>query len=335
MPENDPLFDRLLAKYFLRNISVEDKETLFSRIMQSPADKDRYEKAAKLNALLHLSVFESHKQDDYRLLKEKIANPPDKQSGRNKTRRIPLFRRIATAVILVVLSSAGSVYLHDKYTHQEEQLRWIETSTPLGGQTRLLLPDGSVAWVNAKSELKYSSRFGTANRNLYLDGGAYFEVNKHKELPFSVRTGDMEVIATGTTFNICSYSEDNKSEVVLLEGGVDIIISDKRYSLVPDEKMIYDKTSASATIEQTDTQMVARWIKGKLSFYQASIPEIYRMLERHFNVRIQIDDDELKNEYFLGSINLGMNLSEILRCLDVDKKYKIEVRNDVIVIKRK
>ncbi|MDR1555822.1 MAG: FecR family protein [Tannerellaceae bacterium] len=335
MQDNDRLFDRLLAEYFSQEISAEDKEKLFSMIMQSPSDKEQYEKAAKLHALLHLSAFESHKQDDYQQLKEKVSIRSDKQSGRSKARLTALFGRIAAAVMLIVLSSVGSIYLYEKYINQEEQLSWIEISTPLGGQTRLLLPDGSVAWVNAKSGLKYGSRFGTVDRNLYLDGEAYFEVNKNKELPFSVYTDDMEVIATGTMFNVRSYPDDNKSEVALLEGGVDVIISDKRYSLAPDEKMIYDKTSASATIEQSDTYMAAQWIKGKLSFYQASIPEIYKMLERHFNVRIQIGDDELKDEYFLGSINLEMSLIEILKYLDVDKKYRIEVRNDVIVVKRK
>lgn len=334
MQGNDQLFDRLLAEFFSHEISEEDKERLFSMIMRSPSYKEQYDKAAKLNALLRVSVFDSHKQDDYLLLKEKGHIHPDIRKEKSSIRKLTLFRHIAAAVILILLSSFGSLYLYKKY-NQEGLTRWIETSTPLGGQTRVLLPDGSVAWINAKSELKYNPGFGTIDRHLYLEGEAYFEVEKNRKLPFSVHTGNMDVIATGTQFNIRSYPDDDKWEVNLLEGGVNVVISDKSYSLVPDEKIIYDRTSDLAVVEQTEAYIAAQWTKGKLSFYQASIPEIYKMLERHFNIRIEIGSEELKEEYFFGSINLEMSLSEILNYLDMDKKYKVELKNDVIVVRKK
>jgi ferric-dicitrate binding protein FerR (iron transport regulator) len=335
MQNNDQLFDKLLTDYFSHEISEARKKQLFSMILESPSYKEQYEKAAKLNALLHISVFDFHKQNGYRLLKEKGRIRPDKQREGNNNRKFALWKRIAAAVILVALSSSGSIYLYERANNYGEPANWIETSTPLGGQTRLLLPDGSVVWVNAKSELKYSSRFGITDRNLYLSGEAYFEVNKNEKLPFSVQAGNLGIIATGTRFNVRSYLNDNKSEVDLLEGGIDVFVADNCYSLIPDEKIIYGKTSALAVVEKTDAYRAAQWTKGKLSFYQASIPEIYKMLERHFNVRIQIDSEELKEEYFLGSINLEMSLSEILSYLDVDKKYKIEVRNNIIIVRKR
>ncbi|MDR1201824.1 MAG: FecR family protein [Tannerellaceae bacterium] len=334
MQKNDQLFDKLLVEYIAQKISVDDKEKMFSMILQTPSYKEQFEKAMKLNVLLRVPIFESSKGADYLLLKEKANIHSTNPYGKN-VRRFTMLRHIAAVVILILLSSISSIYLYTKYNHSNKEISWIETSTPLGGQTRLLLPDGTVAWVNAKSELKYSSLFGTTDRHLYLEGEAYFEVKKNEKLPFSVHAGDMTVIATGTQFNVRSYPEDNKWEVNLLEGGVDVVLSGNLYSLAPDENIIYDRTSELAVIEQVDAYLAAQWTKGKLSFHQASIPEIYKMLEKHFNVCILIESNKLKGEYFMGSINLDMSLSEILSYLDVDKKYKIEVKNDIIRVREK
>jgi len=335
MQDKDQLFDRLLTEYISQTISSQDKELLFSMIRESEVLKERYEEVVKLNTLLHLPQFKSNKDKDYLLLKDKLQFSSDRKNNKRKISWYGALGKVAAAAIILVMVSFGSIYLYKGTVNIDSPLGLTETSTPLGGQTRLLLPDGSVAWVNAMSQLKYGSGFGTTDRQLYLEGEAYFEVNKNDQLPFSVSAGNMEVIATGTIFNVRSYKDDNKWEVDLLEGGVDVVVSNKRYKLQSDEKAIYDKISASVSIEPTDAYMAAQWTNGKLSFYQASIPDIYKMLERHFNVRIQIDSDELKEEYFLGSINLEMSLSEILSYLDVDKKYRIELNGDTVIVKKR
>ncbi len=329
MQNDERTFDLLLSKYLTREISGEEQEMLFSLVMQSQSFREQYEKAAKLNAVLHVPVFESRKESDY--LSLKIKNEPKKTAPFDRLGRLG---RIAAAIALVLVSSTGAIYLHSRFKPAEE-ICWTEASTQFGGQTRLVLPDGTVAWVNAKSELKYSTLFGSSDREIHLKGEGYFEVARNEDLPFSVRAGDMTVTATGTQFNVRSYPDDNEWEVDLMEGGVDVDVIGKSFALTPDHKITYDRTAGTAVVEQFDTAMAAQWTKGKLAFYQASIPEIYKMLERHFNVRIAIDSEELKEEYFLGSISLNMSLSAILSYLDVDNKYKVEIKDDIIVVKNK
>lgn len=331
MQENkDNLFDQLLGEYIGQTISPQNQERLFAMVLESETYKIRYEEAVRLNTMLHLPYFESNKEPDHLAFINRIQTK-DKKA---KVVGYRLFARIAAAAIVLAAVSLGSVLLY-KAIEENESYSLIEASTPLGGQSRILLPDGSVAWINARSELKYSTGFGKTDRQLYLEGEGYFEVQKNDKLPFSVCSGEMEVIATGTIFNVRSYMDDNRWEVNLLEGGVDILVADQHYSLHADERVVYDKTSGSVKVEPAEAHQASLWIKGKLTFYQASIPDIYKMLERHFNVRIDIASDELKEEYFFGSINLEMNLSEILNYLDVNRKYKVEVKNDVIIVRNK
>lgn len=335
MQDKDLLFDRLLTEYISQTISVGDKELLFSMIRESEDYKRQYEEVVRLNTMLHLPQFQSNKDKDYLLLEEKLQFTSGLTNKVNKISWYNMLGRVVAAAVILTIVSFGSVFFYKKTMAMNDLSRHIVTSTPLGGQTQLHLPDGSVAWINAKSELKYDLGFGKTDRRIHLEGEAYFEVNKNEKLPFSVSTGDMEVIATGTIFNVRSYTDDDIWEVNLLEGGVDVLVSGKRYKLLSDEKAIYDKITASVTVESTDAHMAAQWTKGRLSFSEASIPEIYKMLERHFNVRILIGSEELKEEYFFGSINLEMSLGEILNLLDVAKKYRIEVKDDIIIVKKR
>jgi len=335
MEKNNQLFDKLLAEYFSNEISPEDKETLFNMVNKSAFYKEQFEKANKLNALLTIPYFESHKNADYRELQKKGHIYGTKYTSGKKSKAFQFFSRVAAILIFMVISSITSIHIYKKYSLAENPTTWVETSTPLGGQTKIILPDGSTAWINAKSNLKYSSQFGNTDRNIYLDGEAFFEVKKKGNLPFSVQSGNMKIVATGTQFNVRSYPDDNIWEVDLLEGGVNVLISDNSYMLTPDEKVIFERSGFTAKIEKTDAFIASQWTKGKLFFHQASIPEIYKMLERHFNTNIQIECEELKKELFLGSINLDMSLTDILKYLDVDNKYKIEINNHGFLVKKR
>lgn len=322
------LFDTLLTKYIAQTISGEETEELFALISESESYKNQYKQYAKLNTLSRIPVFGTYCKRDYAVLKKRIGI-------HSIGRRLHLWR-VAAAAALALVSSAMTVLLStylDKTRNVE--VAWVETSTPLGGSMRLVLPDGSVAWVNAKSQLKYSSAYGKTDRNLWLQGEGYFEVAKNETLPLTVHAGNMTVTATGTRFNVNSYGDEPRWEVALSEGGVDVAVADRSFRLVPNQMAVYDRKGGEVKVEPFDGALIARWTQGKLSFERASIPDVFRMLERHFNVFIKIESEELKSEYFMGSINLNMSLSAIINHLDVDKKYKTEVNDNIIVVKRR
>jgi transmembrane sensor len=67
--------------------------------------------------------------------------------------------------------------------------------TPKGGQYRVVLPDGTIAWLNADSELKFPTVFENNMRQVELIGEAYFEVTSYsnKKWPFIVKSSDQQV----------------------------------------------------------------------------------------------------------------------------------------------
>ena len=63
--------------------------------------------------------------------------------------------------------------------------------------------------------------------------------------------------------------------------------------------------------------------------------EILTRLQKHFNVRIELQDKSLAQERFSGSIDLDMTLDEILRYLDVEGKYSVTMYGGVIRISKR
>ena len=89
---------------------------------------------------------------------------------------------------------------------------------PSGQRIHMVLPDSTSVWLNGITVLKYPSRFHTKNREVYLDGEAYFDVVSTKNTPFTVQTAYGKIFVTGTSFNIESYAHKDFSRPVSSKG---------------------------------------------------------------------------------------------------------------------
>lgn len=70
------------------------------------------------------------------------------------------------------------------------------------------------------SSLKYHDKLSARNREVYLDGEAFFDVKKDNGRTFQVVTELVEVKVLGTRFDVRVSEEDNMAEVVLESGSV-------------------------------------------------------------------------------------------------------------------
>ena len=82
------------------------------------------------------------------------------------------------------------------------------------------MPDGTIVILNAGSRIIYPQNFGVYNRDVELQGEGYFEVARNIEMPFYVKTKELQVRVLGTKFNFRDYPEDKEVVVSLLEGRI-------------------------------------------------------------------------------------------------------------------
>ena len=247
------------------------------------------------------------------------------KTNRRKNMYNQLMRYAAFLTIPLFLSSLVLGYLYFSGTETDE--KYAEVVTATGSVICYELPDHSVVWLNAGSTLRYPTTFKKDNRLVELKGEAYFEVQADKDRPFYVNTPNgLSVYVYGTKFNVAAYEDDNYIETVLEKGKVNVITPDQEtIVLAPGEQLLYDKQSQKSKKNKVDVYGKIAWKDGKLIFRNASLEEILKRLERHFNVEIQFNNRSGK-EYKYRATFRTETLSQILDYLarSADLKWKIE-----------
>lgn len=214
-----------------------------------------------------------------------------------------------TLPLLLASLTLGYLYFHKPVVDD----KYAEVTAAMGSIIRYELPDHSVVWLNAGSTLRYPTVFRKDNRNVELKGEAYFEVQADRERPFYVNTSaGLSVYVYGTKFNVSAYDDDNYIETVLERGKVNVISPDQEtVVLAPGEQLLYDKQSCKLTKKEVDVYEKVAWKDGKLIFRNAALEEIFKRLERHFNVEIQLNNRHGK-EYRYRATFRNETLPQIL-----------------------
>lgn len=242
---------------------------------------------------------------------------------------IPGFLYKAAAVVLVLIACGLSYWFGGNRV--QDQFADIVVEVPLGSKSKLILPDGSLVWLNAGSRIAYSQGFGVNNRHLELNGEAYFEVTKNENLPFGVKTKELNVTVLGTKFNFRNYEEDEEVIVNLMEGRVRLdnhVLDMSEQYLSPEEKVVLRKSTGEMAIfavkSAGDTK---EWMNDVLLFDEMCLGDIAKELERSYNVMISIKNDNLRDYRFYAVFNRKeQTIQEILDIMTRTGRiqYKIE-----------
>jgi ferric-dicitrate binding protein FerR (iron transport regulator) len=206
---------------------------------------------------------------------------------------------------------------------------WIEINAPAWTRIQFNLPDGTKGWLNSNSKLRYKGNF-ISNRQVKLEGEAFFDVRKNPDRPFTVSADNIQLKVLGTRFNISSYRNENNIEVVLEEGSLlfNDPKSNKQYTMVPNDLITYDKTRMDFSTKPVQAQKYLSWKEGKLVFRNDPLDVIARRVGRWYNVDVEVNV-EICQELSLFATFTDENLEEVLELLkqSLPIDYRIESGN--------
>ena len=203
------------------------------------------------------------------------------------------------AIFIPLLSLPFVFFLGKKQGFSPETYTTI--SCALGDKTEIVLPDSSKVTLNSGSKLIFNNNFDEGERNVFLEGEAFFNISKDKKNPFTVKTGEIEVEVLGTEFNLKAYPEENKISTTLIEGSLKVSVNNQNVVIKPEQKLTYNKESKLINLKElTDTTPETEWKDGRLVFRNESLADLELKLERWFDVDIDFADDEVKSKRFTG-----------------------------------
>ncbi|MCD8176019.1 MAG: FecR domain-containing protein [Tannerellaceae bacterium] len=265
--------DERISKYFEGLLSREERIRLLEDIHTDPVLKRDLLEIQNLQGILHFSPHAIDTEEGIR------AYTCFKRKKRVAVIKKNIQRGIAYAAAVTGIIFSTWIFSHIHYSKEgmvSEEIQMQELYVPPGQRARLTLPDGSVAWVNAGSTLKYPSRFGK-ERKIELTGEGYFQVAKDKAKPFIVSGGPLNIQALGTEFNVYAYPRAEYFSTSLVEGSIAIYTGtpgSSPYILSPSEQLYYE--NGEINIKPFDDTEKLLWKEGIYSFKKEPMEKIIK-----------------------------------------------------------
>lgn len=314
---NERMNQYTLQKYFKGIATQREEELILEWVEASEENKNAFQKE---RMFYDVALFANKAQQAARTKKHARFISMAKWSMR-------------IAASLLILLSGGLLIREYNYISSSQQQA---ITVPAGQRAQIVLPDGSRVWLNSRSTLTYAANFGRSNRNVELDGEAYFDVTPNTSTPFFVHTENNKIKVVGTSFNVSAYKGSNEFETTLVEGIVDIYSreSDRLLTrLTKDE--FFAAHGNNYQKKYLHSYEFLRWKEGLYCFDDTPFRCILDKLEKYYNVDIAVECPRVLDYQCTGKFKEHDGIEHILKVIQKDHlfSYTINEAKDSIVIK--
>ncbi len=218
-------------------------------------------------------------------------------------------------------------------------LRYNIIKVPYGKVFNIELSDGTMVYLNSGTSLKYPVNFiNGIDREVFIDGEAFFEVSNNKVSKFKVVSNNTSAHVYGTKFNFKDYPEDDFSEIILTEGSLGV----SQYSSDSDREILIIKPGEKAKLifsdgkierSRVNTSLYTSWINGRVAFRNESLPSMIQKLERIYNVVIINNNKDIEEKYFTATILYKEeSINDVLSYLSQVYGLEYQIINNKILI---
>lgn len=315
---------RTLIVNHLAGVSTKDQEKELEEWLASSPENNRQYEIIKGIWLASAAVpADAAWQTSFKKLKLEIEK---QDQADNTIRRIPAFKfwGIAAAAALTCIVLAASLFFLKRPSENIEMVL-LERSTGPGEVLHLTLPDSTEIWLNGNSRIRFPASFSAAAvRAVTLYGEAFFKVKHKEKQPFVVSSGALKTTVLGTSFNITAYQDAKRQEVTVLTGMVSVsnnsASEDQIIRLLPSQKAVFEQVSGKMLKADTHADDVIAWREGRLVFDRTAMDEVFEVLERKYDVRIEAEPGSFKDcrlTASFGNISLSELLNTLKKTLDI------------------
>lgn len=260
-------------------------------------------------------------------IRQQIKNEDSKGFGKKK---ITMTWLRWVAIIAIPLALFVSLY----YNLRTEALSALIVIANQGEKANVILPDGSKIAINSASKVTYFNNYNKKDRSLKLNGEAYFDVVHNKDKPFIVDCSGAKIKVLGTTFEIKAYKEDDEIFVVLRTGKIEMQTLNEKFTIHPNERIIYNKRTNKIYKEKVIASDFTDWRFNRLRFENETLGNIVSTISRMHNVKIRFEDENLKSQRFTGTVD-NKNIRTVMDMISLTSSIGYKMQDSVIVLYKK
>ena len=225
--------------------------------------------------------------------------------------------------------------VYEKNILETEKVEFHTITVPYGKRFNLKLSDGTDVYLNSGTLMKYPVSFlPDQTRSVYIEGEAFFNVEKATNTIFEVRSNQITASVYGTKFNFKNFSEDFSSDIVLVEGslGISNENSNDINMLSPGYKASIDKEIFNISKSKVNSKIYTSWVDGDVIFRNETFEQIIQKLQRLYNITI-INNSKISNQLFNASINVEKEkIEEVLGYFNKIYNIDFQIFNNKIII---
>ncbi|GAA3637417.1 FecR family protein [Flavivirga jejuensis] len=294
--------DILISKWL--NNDLNDQELEAFKTLED------YDDLVKLNQGL-----QAFKVDDYNTSKEldAVLNTI-KSNKKQSTHWFKPFMRVAA-----ILAICFSLYY---YTTTLD----TTITTEFAQKTTIELPDASSVSLNAKSLLTFNKKDWKNNREVELNGEAFFKVAKGSSFKVKTKTGLVTVY--GTQFNVKQWN--NYFEVICYEGLVGVTYNSQETKLKPGNSFLI--IDGKIIVKEKENRTSPSWLNNESTFKSLPYSRVIAEFERQYDVDITLINIDSR-QLFSGSFAHD-NIDVAIKAITLPLHVTYSKVNNTIILKR-
>jgi len=213
----------------------------------------------------------------------------------------------------------------------------METRTSAKDVVSVELPDGTQVWLNKNSKLEYPKAFDGDERQVYLQGEAFFEVVPNPEKPFIVKSDRISTRVLGTSFDVKAYYGDETASVSVATGKVEVSKEIEEgepvriTQLTPEQELVINTKKDETYMNIVSVANIAPWHLGQLVFRDNTYDEVMQALQERFGKKI-VFKSSIGKCRVMASFNSNASLNDVLKLLSMSNSFDYVIGRDVVTI---
>lgn len=298
---------------------------------QNDCDIDRILKSNQLD----YSEIDFDKKDtdilkSYHELNKKINKAPGYLKNIKSIIPSINYKNILKPVYTIVLTSLV-IFTVIELKKTNKPVEFAEVTVNQGEKITLHITDNITIWLNSGSTIRIPMEL-KRNAKFYLEGEAYFEVNRNKKVT---------VVSDGITFESkhCNFhinSKDNNQLIAhVKEGSLNFynpaLPKSTKLSLEKGEKALYNLQAEFIAVDKINNTNYLAWHTGVLEFNGEPMNSVVSTISDYFGIPIEIENKEISSQKFTARFK-NLAIDKILDTIQLTLNCQIAADGNKLVI---